>query len=107
MVTCHHQKRKEASHGRKRTHRSVVDTALPFGDTAAVGGPAGISHSSGVAGPRRIADPEGITENGDGPMMISSAVRDRGTTAARLPNGLPAEPSLPAELTKALVSLWT
>jgi hypothetical protein len=34
-------------------------------------------------------------------MMISSAVRDRSITAARLPNGLP------AELTSALVSLWT
>jgi uncharacterized protein YbcI len=34
-------------------------------------------------------------------MMISSAVPERSTTAARLPNGLP------AELTKALVSLWT
>jgi hypothetical protein len=101
MVTSYPYKRKEASHGRKRTHRFIVDTSRPFGDPAAVSDPARVTRPARVADPRRIADPEGITTNGDGPMMISSAVLDRGSTAARLPNGLP------AELTKALVSLWT
>jgi len=101
MVTCDYHKRKEASHGRKRTHRCILDTSRPFGDPAAVGDPARVTRPARVADPRRSADPEGIATNGDGPMMISSAVRDRSITAARLPNGLP------AELTSALVSLWT
>jgi uncharacterized protein YbcI len=100
MVTSYPYKRKEASHGRKRTHRRITDTAQSVGDPAAVSDSARVTRPARVAGPRRIADPEGITTSGDGPMMISSAVRDRSTTA-RLPNGLP------AELTKALVSLWT
>ena len=101
MVTSYPYKRKEASHGRKRTHRFIVDTSRPFGDPAAVSDPARVTRPARVADPRRSADPKGITTNGDGPMMISSAVRDRSITAARLPNGLP------AELTKALASLWT
>ena len=82
--------RKEASHGRKRTHRTVVDTACPLGYPAAISHPARVAHPAGVAGPRGISGPGPITAGGDGPMMTS-----------RLPTGLP------AELTRAFVSLWT
>jgi hypothetical protein len=87
---------KEASHGRNRNHRTIVDTARAFGDAAAVTDAGRIARPARIADPRRIADPGRITTNGDGPMMISSVVGDRSSG-----NGLP------AELTEALVSLWT
>jgi uncharacterized protein YbcI len=100
---------KEASHGRNQKDRAVVDTARAFGDAATVTDAPRVHDPTRVADPRPIADSGRITANGDGPMMISSAVRGRssdgaastGPTSARLPNGLP------AELTKSLVSLWT
>jgi hypothetical protein len=60
--------RKEVSHGRKRTRHSVADTSRPFGDSAAVSGPAGVTNPTGVPGSRRIADPEPIIAGGDPPM---------------------------------------
>jgi hypothetical protein len=87
---------KEASHGRNRNPRTIVDPARAFGDSATVTDAPGVDHPARIADPRRIADPERITTNGDGPMMISSVVGDRS-----------AGKGLPAELTKSLVSLWT
>jgi hypothetical protein len=87
---------KEASHGRNPYTSSNPDTAPAFGDAAAVTRPARVADPAGVADPRCIVDPGTITANGDGPMMISGAVGDRASG-----NGLP------AELTEALVSLWT
>jgi len=55
-----------------------------------------VADPTGVADPRAIADPGRSTANGDGPMMTSGVVGDRASA-----NGLP------AELTAALVSLWT
>jgi hypothetical protein len=100
---------KEASHGRNRKHRTIVDTARAFGDSATVTDAPRVHHPARVADPRPIADSGRITANGDGPMMISSVVRGRSSdgaastdpTSVRLPNGLP------AELTESLVSLWT
>ena len=76
--------RKEASHGRNRNHHTTVDTARAFGDAAT------------AADPARIADPGRIATSRAGPMMNSGAGGDRASG-----NGLP------AELTGALVSLWT
>jgi hypothetical protein len=58
-----------------------------------------VADPTGVADPRPIADPgrsTANTANGVGPMMISGVLGDRASG-----NGLP------AELTGALVSLWT
>jgi hypothetical protein len=58
-----------------------------------------VADPTGVADPRPIADPgrsTANTANGGGPMMISGVLGDRASG-----NGLP------AELTGALVSLWT
>jgi hypothetical protein len=100
---------KEASHGRNRKHRTIVDTARAFGDSATVTDAPRVHHPARVADPRPIADSGRIIANGDGPMMISSVVRGRSSggadstdpTTGPLPNGLP------AELTESLVSLWT
>jgi len=81
---------KEASHGRNRNHHTTVDTASAFGDAATAADPARI------ADPRCVADPGRIATSGAGPMMNSGAGGDRASA-----NGLP------AELTAALVSLWT
>jgi hypothetical protein len=81
---------KEASHGRNRNHHTTVDTARAFGDAATAADPARI------ADPRCVADPGRIATSGAGPMMNSGAGGDRASA-----NGLP------AELTAALVSLWT
>jgi hypothetical protein len=87
---------KEASHGRNRDHHTTVDTASAFGD-AATTRPAGrVADPTAVADPRAIVDPGTSTASGDGPMTISGVVGDRASG-----NGLP------AELTGALVSLWT
>ena len=88
--------RKEASHGRNPYTSPNADPARPFGDAAAVTRAARITHPAGVADPRPIADPGRSTANGDGPMMLSGVLGDRASG-----NGLP------AELTGALVSLWT
>ena len=87
---------KEASHGRNRNHRTTVDTARAFRDAASVAHPARVADPPRVADPRAIADPGRSTANGDGPMMTSSVIGERASG-----NGLP------AELTEALVSLWT
>ena len=88
--------RKEASHGRNPYTSPNADPARPFGDAAAVTRAARIADPAGVTDPRAIADPGRSTASGDGPMMISGVVGDRASG-----NGLP------AELTGALVSLWT
>ena len=88
--------RKEASHGRNPYTSPNADPARPFGDAAAVTRAARIADPAGVADPRAIADPGRSTASGDGPMMISGVVGGRASG-----NGLP------AELTGALVSLWT
>jgi uncharacterized protein YbcI len=87
---------KEASHGRNRIPRTTIDTTRAFGDAAGVADPARVVDPRRVADPRAIADPGRSTANGDGPMMTSSAVGGRASG-----NGLS------AELTEALVSLWT
>jgi len=87
---------KEASHGRNRIPRTTVDTTRAFRDAAGVADPARIVDPRRVADPRAIADPGRSTANGDGPMMTSSVVGSRASG-----NGLS------AELTEALVSLWT
>jgi uncharacterized protein YbcI len=81
---------KEASHGRNRIPRATVDTTRAFRDATGVADPAR------VVDPRAIADPGRSTPNGDGPMMTSSVVGGRASGTG-----------LPAELTEALVSLWT
>jgi uncharacterized protein YbcI len=87
---------KEASHGRNRNHRTTVDTTRAFRDASGVADPARVVDPRRVADPRAIADPGRSTGNGAGPMMTSSVVDGRASG-----NGLP------AELTEALVSLWT
>jgi hypothetical protein len=72
---------KEASHGRNRNQRTIGDTARAFGDSTRVTGAPGADHPARVADSQRIADPGGITPNGDEPMMISSVVA-RGSASA-------------------------
>ena len=96
MVRCSPIHRKEASHGRSRDHHTTVDTASAFGDAATAMPADRVADPTGVADPRPIADPGRGTANGDRPMMISGVLGDRASG-----NGLP------AELTGALVSLWT
>src|SRR6478672_1381391 len=93
MIHCSSIHRKEASHGRNRDHHTTVDTASAVGDAATTVRADRVADPTGVADPRRIA---ANTANGGGPMMISGVLGDRASG-----NGLP------AELTGALVSLWT
>ena len=83
-------------HGRNPYTSPNADPARPFGDAAAVTRPARIADPTRIADPRAIADPGRSTANGDGPVMIKGVRGDRAPG-----NGLP------AELTGALVSLWT
>jgi len=99
MVHCSSIHRKEASHGRNRDHHTTVDTASAVGDAATTVRADRVADPTGVADPRPLANPGRSTANianGDGPMMISGVLGDRASG-----NGLP------AELTGALVSLWT
>jgi hypothetical protein len=75
MIHCALQPRKEANHGNR--YCSTRDTARAFGDSAAVTDPGRIADPTRIADPRRSPDSGGITPNGDGPMMTSSAARDR------------------------------
>jgi hypothetical protein len=96
MIHCVDNDAKEASHGRNPHTRSNPDTAGALGDATAVTRAARVGNPTRVTDSRPIAAPGGTTANGDGPMMIPSAVGDRSSGKG-----------LPAELTKALVSLWT
>jgi hypothetical protein len=87
---------KEASHGRNRDHHTTVDTASAFGDAATTRRAGRVADATGVADSRAIVDPGRSTASGGGPLMISGVVGDRASG-----NGLP------AEVTGALVSLWT
>jgi hypothetical protein len=66
-----HNYREEATRGRRQEHRSITDTARPFGDAAAVADAGRVAHSA------RITDPGAIRANDDGEMRISSVVGDR------------------------------